>query len=107
MAKRYAYFFTRQDIDPEHQLVQTAHVSLELGSVIPKHEVPGLRFVNCGVPDEAALHDICHYLDGHDIFYVLYRDSFFNNEVTAIGVLPVSQAQREIFKFGRLLKFKS
>lgn len=29
--KNYAYFFTRQDISPEQQIVQTAHAALQLG----------------------------------------------------------------------------
>ena len=29
--RHYAYFFTRQDISPEYQVVQTAHAAFQLG----------------------------------------------------------------------------
>jgi hypothetical protein len=102
----HAYFFVRQDISPEQQAVQTAHVALELGNCLTRRETLGLNFVNCGVPDLQGLETIEMYLIQNEVPFVLYRDSHFNNEITAIATFPVASHQRELFKFAKLLRFK-
>lgn len=102
----HSYFFVRQDISPEQQLVQTTHVSLELGNCLTRRETLGLNFVTCGVPDLEALENIESYLVSNQLEYVLYRDSHFFNEITAIATFPVASHQRELFKFAKLLRFK-
>jgi len=102
----HSYFFVRQDISPEQQTVQGMHVSLELGNCLTRRETLGLNFVTCGVTDLQALEEIEFYLIQKEIPYILYRDSHFMNEITAIATFPVTGAQRELFKFGKLLKFK-
>lgn len=102
----HSYFFVRQDISPEQQMVQGMHVALELGNCLTRRETLGLNFVTCGVPDLQALEDIESYLIQNEIEYVLYRDSHFMNEITAIATFPVNAQQRELFRFGKLLRFK-
>lgn len=102
----HSYFFVRQDISPEQQTVQLQHVSLELGNCLTRRETLGLNFVTCGVPDLEALENIESYLVSKELEYVLYRDSHFYNEITAIAVFPINAEDREHFRFGKLLKFK-
>ncbi len=102
----HSYFFIRQDISPEQQAVQGMHVSLELGNCLTRRETLGLNFVTCGVPDLQGLESIEMYLIHNEVPFVLYRDSHFNNEITAIATFPVCSAKRELFKFGKLLRFK-
>lgn len=102
----HSYFFVRQDISPEQQTVQLQHVSLELGNCLTRRETLGLNFVTCGVPDLEALENIESYLVSKELEYVLYRDSHFFNEITAIATFPVASHQRELFKFAKLLRFK-
>ena len=102
----HSYFFVRQDISPEQQTVQLQHVSLELGNCLTRRETLGLNFVTCGVPDLEALENIESYLVSKELEYVLYRDSHFFNEITAIAVFPLNADDREHFRFGKLLRFK-
>lgn len=82
------------------------HVSLELGNCLTRRETLGLNFVTCGVSNLQALEDIESFLIQNEIEFVLYRDSHFMNEITAIATFPVTQKERELFRFGKLLKFK-
>jgi hypothetical protein len=102
----HSYFFVRQDISPEQQTVQLQHVSLELGNCLTRRETLGLNFVTCGVPDLEALENIESYLVSKELEYVLYRDSHFLNEITAIATFPICAADRPFFRFGKLLRFK-
>lgn len=81
------------------------HVSLELGNCLTRRETLGLNFVTCGVPDLQALENIETYLVQNEVPFVLYRDSHFFNEITAIATFPVEANQRALFKFAKLLKF--
>jgi hypothetical protein len=102
----HAYFFVRQDISPEQQMVQGMHVALELGNCLQRRETLGLNFVTCGVRDLQALEDLEVYLVQNEIEFILYRDSHFGNEITAIASFPVAANERELFRFGKLLRFK-
>lgn len=80
------------------------HVALELGNCLDRRDTLGLNFVTCGVRDLQALEEVEFYLRSKNVEYILYRDSHFMNEITAIATFPSNE--RELFKFGKLLKFK-
>lgn len=98
MSKKYSYFFTRTDLSKSQQVVQTAHVALELGVMLSPREANHLFFVNCGASDLNeiyAIMDICH---NADIEYVVYRDSYYDDQITAIATFPIKNEQRLVFR---------
>lgn len=104
MAKKYAYFVTRTDISKSQQLVQTAHVALELGNKLTPREANQLHFCNLAVSNLEALEAVKHLLHINNIEYVEYHEGFYN-EITAIATFPITErSQREVFKGLPLIK---
>lgn len=105
--KRYAYFFTRQDIFREYQLVQTAHVAMKLGAKLGKHEDPDNTYFTCvGVRNLDALMAVRKILDGFGFKYETFIEPDLNGgEVTAIAVHPVDEDKRDVLLAFNLLKF--
>ena len=104
LAKKYSYFFTRTDLFKSQQLVQTAHVALDLGVMLTAREANHLFFVNCeakNLDDIYRIMDICHQ---YNIEYVKYRDSYFDDEITAIATFPIGEDLRSHFRGENLLK---
>ena len=103
--KKYAYFITRTDMSKSQQLVQTAHVALELGVMLTPREANHLFFCNLAVPYLDDLYDVMDKLHDANIEYVVYRDSYYNDEITAIATFPITGAeQRAVFKGLPLIK---
>lgn len=121
--KTYAYFFTRQDISPEQQIVQTAHAALQLGinsqritknewnetrDVTPQpHVLPDLikaentHFTVVGVRNLEALDAVSAILTKFGYRYEMFFEPDLNNgEPTAIAVYPITDTAR-----GPLLAF--
>jgi hypothetical protein len=100
----YSYIFVRQDLSPEQQLVQAAHVTCVLGSKI-KTDPSKLYFVVVGVEDLDRLNEICVSLSlkGHE--FVDFIEPDVGDERTAIATLPIRGDMRKDFKKFNLLKF--
>jgi hypothetical protein len=105
IARHYSYFFTRQDIFNEYQLVQTAHVALELGNKLPPEAIKDLHFTVCGVPDLEALRDVQKLLETWNAPHVVFREPDIGNQLTSIGVYPVAEHKRGVLKSYNLLRF--
>ena len=122
--KHYAYFFTRQDIFPEYQLVQTAHAALKLGvrSQQPWDEedverlgVPQRRdidpdetyFTVIGVRDLQALRAVEEILDKFGFLHEVFVEPDIGNEETSIAVYPVHEKDRGVLMAFDLLRFKN
>lgn len=105
VVKHYSYFFTRQDISEEQQLVQTAHTALELGNVLTKSEVNNLHFTCIGVPDLEALGDVERVLQKIRAKYVIFKEPDINNEMTCIAVYPIAEHECGVLKSYKLLTF--
>jgi hypothetical protein len=107
MTKRYAYFFTRQDIFKEYQLVQTAHVAYKLGSKMGKDADPDNTYFTCvGVRNLEALNAVAKILDQFSICYEVFIEPDLNSgEMTAIAVYPIDEDKRDILLAFNLLKF--
>jgi hypothetical protein len=123
--KYYAYFFTRQDISPEQQIVQTAHAAFQLGvhsqRVIDKKTAEGDGYVPCqfneqvtpeethftiiGVRDLGALNAVERILAEFGYrFEKFYEPDLKDGEYTAIGVYPISEYHRDVLMAFNLLK---
>jgi len=121
----YAYFFTRQDISPEQQLVQTAHAALKLGvnsaqvwdrgqeqEVLNEYQIkefnPDDTYFTCvGVRNEEALEAVCAILKQFKLHYETFVEPDMNNEMTSIAVYPVHEDGRGVLKAFNLLKIGS
>ena len=107
--KYYSYFFTRQDISPEQQLVQTAHVALKLGTKSSRDSLTkesmvidpdNTYFSVVGVRNLWALEAVQTILDHFNFKYEVFNEPDIKNEMTAIAVYPVMEIDR-----GPLLAF--
>jgi len=107
MTKKYAYFFTRQDIFKEYQLVQTSHVAYKLGSVLGQSADPDNTYFTCvGVRNADALAAVETILLKFGIKYEHFLEPDLNGgEYTAIAVHPIDEDKRDILLAFNLLKF--
>lgn len=115
--KTYAYFFTRQDISPEQQIVQTAHAALQLGinsqritknewnetrDITPQpHLLPDLikaentHFTVVGVRNLEALNAVEEILEKFGFRYEVFFEPDLNEgENTSIAVYPIAETSR-------------
>lgn len=123
--KYYAYFFTRQDISPEQQIVQTAHAAFQLGvhsqrAIIKETAkgdgyVPALfndevipeetNFTVIGVRDLAALYAVERILEKFGYRYEkFYEPDLKDGEFTSISVYPISEYHRDVLMAFNLLQ---
>jgi hypothetical protein len=112
--RHYAYFFTRQDISPEYQIVQTAHAAFQLGvnsqrwtakppqkqQVMDDVVAEQTYFTVVGVRNLDALLAVSTILDKFDFKYEVFREDDLNGEPTSIAVYPIEDIAR-----GPLLAF--
>ncbi len=114
MTKKYCYFFTRQDISKEQQLVQTAHVAYKLGSILGKDANADLGkdanadetyFTCIGVRDLVALDAIMTIVNDYKFSYEAFFEPDLNEgEYTAIALYPIDETKRGILMAFNLLK---
>lgn len=118
--KRYAYFFTRQDLSPEQQLVQTAHVALKLGYISREKEIqqeisnPSLDviplnpdetyFTVVGVRNKDALGAVILILEKFKFEYEVFYEPDIGNEPTSIALYPLNEDDRGILLAFNLLR---
>ena len=106
--KRYVYFFTRQDLTPEQQLVQTAHAAFKLGSVMRSSAHPDETYFVCvGVRNLDGLKAIIKILTKFRFGYERFVEPDLNGgELTAVAVHPVDEDKRDVLLSYNLLVFK-
>jgi len=104
--KKYVYFFTRQDISPEQQLVQTSHVALKLGveygSVINPDNT---YFTVIGVRNREALEAVAEILIKFNFRFEVFSEPDLNDEITSIATTPIDEDNRGALLAFNLLKF--
>lgn len=107
--RHYAYFFTRQDISPEYQVVQTAHAAFQLGvnsqrwkakppenqqvmdDVVPEETY----FTVVGVRNLTALNAVETILSKFGIAYTIFFEPDLNGgEYTSIAVYPIAEDKK-------------
>lgn len=106
--KQYTYFFTRQDIFKEYQLVQTAHVAFKLGAKLGlKDANPDNMYFTCvGVRDLVGLNAVKKILQKFDIRFEEFIEPDLNEgEPTAIALYPIDEDKRDILMAFNLLRF--
>jgi len=123
--KYYAYFFTRQDISPEQQVVQTAHAAFQLGVhsqrvIESPSKSAGDDFIPCqvneqidptetyftviGVRDLGALNAVERILQKFGYRYEkFFEPDLKDGEFTSIAVYPISEFHRDVLMAFNLL----
>jgi hypothetical protein len=98
--REYVYIFVRQDISPEYQAVQSAHVTLRLGYTLKdmdKKRMENLYFTLVGVPGSKEIYELANEHQTAEKFF----EPDFNNQITAIALMPVLARKR-----GKLMTYK-
>lgn len=125
--KYFSYFFTRQDMSPEQQIVQTAHAAFQLGvhsQRATEKEMAGVDgyvpaqfnykvvaeetyFTVIGVRDQGALFAVESILKKFGYRYEkFFEPDLKDGEFTSIGVYPISEFHRDVLMAFNLLKVK-
>lgn len=107
--RHYAYFFTRQDISPEYQVVQTAHAAFQLGvnsqrwtdkplvnqQVMDEVSPDETYFTVVGVRNLTALRAVESILTQFNIMYEKFFEPDLNGgEFTSIAVYPIAEDKK-------------
>lgn len=103
----YMFFFVRQDITPEQQLVQTAHVALVAGQRLfsPEAKTHEIYFCVIGVENEQELVKAAELLADHEIKVQAFREPDLNNSITAICSVPILRHKKGFLSHYKTLKF--
>lgn len=103
--REYVYIFVRQDMTPEYQAVQAAHVTLRMGYELRRSQVQPARmndlyFTLVGLPNKSALEDVAAQHSAH----VAFIEPDLNNQLTAIALYPIKARHRgNLFKYKKLV----
>lgn len=84
----YVYFFTRQDISYEQQLVQTAHAASKSGSY-RDYDPSNQHFIVFGLPDLSALKTKYAELEAAGLKLDAFYEPDIGNEMTSFFTPPI------------------
>lgn len=125
--KYFTYIFTRQDISPEQQIVQSAHATFQLGvnsqRVFTQKTAEGdvtmpylvnegivaeeTHFTLVGVRSLGALNAVISILEKFGYKYEAFFEPDLNNgEITSVAVYPISEYMKGPLEAFNLLKLK-
>ena len=102
--QNHEYIFTRRDLSVGQRVVQTAHALWEAKQFHDQAHLEHPHLVVLGVENEQELISVTHYLDSLNISYAGFRESYFDNELTAVATQPIFQDQRQLFSNYSLLQ---
>lgn len=91
--KGYLYCFVRTDISPQQQAVQMSHVCIEAQKKFSPSRHPSI--VAIGTKKKKIKNIIQECID-NEINFVIFRDTIFDNEITAVATEPLYD-NREVF----------
>lgn len=101
--QNHVYVFTRRDLSVGQRVVQTSHAFWEAKKFHDESILDHPHLVVLGVENEQELISVTHYLDNLNISYAGFRESYFNDELTAVATQPIFQDQRQLFSNYSLL----
>lgn len=103
----YMFFFVRQDLSPEQQLVQTAHVALVAGQRMfsPEANTREIYFCVIGVENQEELVRAADLLNDHGISLQGFREPDLGNSLTAICSAPILRHKKGFLSHYKTLKF--
>jgi hypothetical protein len=89
-------------LSSSQRLVQSIHAAWSAKEFHENH-LDHPHLVVLGVSNEAELLTVSDYLNSLGIRYSLFRESYFNNEATALATQPIFEDQRPLFSHFKLL----
>jgi hypothetical protein len=101
--KNHVYVFVRRNLSVQQQLVQASHAFWESGRHLHENHLDHPHLVVLGVSDETELLTVSQYLNNIGIKHSLFRESYFDNEATALATQPIFEDQRPLFSHFKLL----
>lgn len=112
--RQYIHYFTVKkvgniNLTPEQMAVQSAHVTLKLGTTLPRNINPNTVYFQWhGVEDGSELRKILTKLSktGHEN-YVMFRESDYRNSLTSVAFAPVLWNQQNGLGEYELMKFEA
>lgn len=103
--RKYVYFFTRQDISPEQQIVQTAHVALKLGnSTLFKDDPDNTYFTVVGVRNLDGINAVIKILTNFGFEFEAFVEPDIGDQITSIATYPIPEDKRDVLMAFNLLK---
>lgn len=105
--KQYSFFFVRQDISPEYQLVQNSHVALKLGAALAEDRIKSdeLYFACIGTENLDSLHQIYEDFMHQGVRTVAFYEPDIKNELTAIATYPIAASEKAFLSHHKRLTF--
>lgn len=91
MSNKYMYLFTRKDLSPQQQIIQTAHSAHIIGKNQECDSVPNAVLI--GAKNEVDLMAIKEYLEYFDIAHEIFYEPDVDQH-TAIATYPLEGKQR-------------
>ncbi len=107
--KKYVYIFTRQDISPEYQLVQSAHAAMKVGRnayIADKSFDPdNTYFTVVGVRNQEALFAVGRLLSHYGFRHVEFVEPDIGDQLTSIATYPIPEDRRDVLLAFSWLRF--
>jgi len=91
MSDKYMYLFTRRDLSPQQQIIQTSHITHIIGKKQECDSVPNAVLI--GAKNEGDLMAIKEYLEYFDIAHEIFYEPDISQH-TAIATYPLQGEQR-------------
>ena len=91
MSDKYMYLFTRKDLSPQQQIIQTAHAAHIIGKNQICDSIPNAVLI--GVGGEGELLSVRQLLEDNDIQHQLFFEPDID-EFTSIATFPIYGDQR-------------
>lgn len=101
MSNEYIYLFTRQDLSPQQQIIQTAHAIHQVGCNT-ENRVDPPNAVLIGIDSEKTLFEIKRYLDSNEIQSEIFYEPDIDSH-TSIATYPITGKQRKLFQHFSLM----
>lgn len=92
LTEYYTYVLVRQDIKPEHQIVQACHAALHAGF---EFENPGSvpSLIVCSVPNQDKLLEAKMHLEDKGIESYVFHEPCWEMGYSALATMPINSPQ--------------
>ena len=94
---QYSYVFVNPNLTASQRIVQTNHVSIELGHELTKQNISikDLHLVLCPMTD---VHELDTILSENNIANIKFQEPDLHNQITAVATWPVARSRRTVLK---------
>lgn len=107
--KNYVYIFTRQDISPEQQLVQSAHAAFKVSACAMAKGIPfnpdETYFTVVGTRNLDGLQAVGDILMDYKFDFEAFAEPDIGGELTSVATYPIPEDGRGVLLAFNWLKF--